>query len=112
MRWRYGFEPLHYRCLRADDGMAIVRVRRRGPSVEAVVADVVAASRRTTGALLRRTAGLPGVDHVLSLATMPAPAPWRPPVPGLGPRLTTRDLARDAPPPGRLRLALGDVELF
>ena len=32
-RWRYGFEPLHYRVIRTKAASAVVRVRQRGPAV-------------------------------------------------------------------------------
>lgn len=112
LRWRYGFEPLHYRVLQSDGAAAIVRLRRRGPATEAVVADLVSDSVPATRAVLRTVRRLPGVDHVLTLARAPHPAPWSPAIPGLGPHLTLRDLASAAPPASSLRFGLGDIELF
>ncbi|MDW3217890.1 MAG: GNAT family N-acetyltransferase [Acidimicrobiales bacterium] len=112
LAWRYGFEPLHYRVVRTDDGAAVVRVRRRGAATEAVLAELfspdVAASRTLLRAVRRR---LP-VDHVLTLATPPHPAPWMPTLPRLGPRLTVRDLAGTGPDLDQFRFSLGDIELF
>ena len=112
LRWRYGFEPLHYRVVQTDDAAAVVRVRHRGPAREAVIADLVSPSSAASRRLLRRIRRLRGVDHLLTVADPPHPAPWLPPVPGLGPVLTTRDLAERAPTLAELRLSLGDIELF
>ena len=112
LRWRYGFAPLHYRAIRDDEGIAIVRVRRRGPAREIVLAEMLAPDRRVArrlDATIRRTfAG----DHLLALSRSPHPLPRMLTAPGLGPHLTLRDLASTAPSPDRLRLSLGDVELF
>lgn len=112
LRWRYGFEPLRYRVVRTDGGAAIVRVRRRGPTREAVLAEVLSPDRRTTRELIARVVRDAGVDHVLTLDRAPHPASWLPSVPGLGPRLTVRDLRETAPHRRDLRFALGDIELF
>lgn len=112
LRWRYGFEPLHYRVVQTDAAAAIVRLRRRGPAIEGVVAEVMSPSVAATKGVLREVRRLPGVDHVLTLARPPHPAPWLPTVPGLGPRLTLRDLASSAPAAADLRFSLGDIELF
>ncbi len=112
LRWRYGFEPLRYRVVQTDEAAAVVRVRRRGPAREAVIADVVSPSSAATRRLFRTVRRLPGVDHLLTVADPPHPAPWLPQVPGLGPVLTTRNLAEQAPRLSDLRLSLGDIELF
>ncbi|MEM9466185.1 MAG: GNAT family N-acetyltransferase [Actinomycetota bacterium] len=112
LRWRYGFEPLHYRVVQTDDAAAVVRVRHRGPAREAVIADVTSASVQATRRVLRVVRRLRGVDHLLSVADPPHPASWWPSAPGLGPVLTTRDLAGRAPSRAELRLSLGDIELF
>lgn len=112
LRWRYGFEPLHYRVVQTDAAAGVVRLRRRGPAVEAVVAEIVSPSVAATRGVLRSIRRLPGVDHVLTLASPPHPAPWLPTIPGLGPHLTLRDLATPAPEVGAFRFSLGDIELF
>lgn len=112
LRWRYGFEPLRYRVVQTDDAAAVVRLRRRGPATEAVVAEVASPSAASTRGVLRVVRSLPGVDHVLTLARPPHPAPWLPTIPGLGPRLTLRDLAGSAPAAADFRFSLGDIELF
>jgi GNAT superfamily N-acetyltransferase len=110
--WRYGFEPLRYRIVRDDEAAAIVRVRRRGTAREGVLAEVFSPDRRTTRSLLRRIRRLLPIDHLVTVAAPPHPAPWLPPVPGLGPRLTVRDLAGRGPDRDQFRFALGDIELF
>ena len=112
LRWRYGFEPLHYRAIQTDDAAAVIRLRRRGPAIEAVIAEIVSPSPRATRRLYGRIRRLASVDHLLTVADPPHPAPWLPSIPGLGPVLTLRDLASTAPDFARLRLSLGDVELF
>ena len=112
LRWRYGFEPLHYRVVRDDGGLAIVRLRRRGACRELVLAELLAADRaaaRRLGAAIRRTFD---VDHVLALSRAPHSLPPMVPAPGLGPRLTLRDLATPSPAPTDLSFSLGDIELF
>ena len=112
LRWRYGFEPLHYRVVRSDEGAAIVRVRRRGTAREAVLAEMFAPDAAIARRLLRRIRRSLPIDHVLTLGAVPHPTPWLPTIPRLGPRLTIRDLAGTGPDPTDFRLALGDIELF
>lgn len=112
LRWRYGFAPLAYRVVRADDAAAIVRLRRRGTALEAVLAEVFSTDAAATRGLLRRLRRDLPAHHILTLAAPPHPAPWLPPLPRLGPRLTVRDLAGIAPDLDRFRFALGDIELF
>jgi GNAT superfamily N-acetyltransferase len=112
LRWRYGFEPLHYRVIRSDDAAAILRIRRRGPAREAVLAELFSPDRAASRRLLRQIRRVLSIDHVLTLATGPHPAPWLPTVPRLGPRLTVRDLAGTGPDLDEFRFALGDIELF
>ena len=112
LRWRYGFEPLHYRVVQTDAAAGVVRLRRRGPATEAVVAEIVSPSVSATRGVLRSIRRLPGVDHVLTLGRPPHPAPWLPTIPGLGPHLTLRALATPAPEVASFRFSLGDIELF
>jgi GNAT superfamily N-acetyltransferase len=112
LRWRYGFEPLHYRVIRTDDASAIVRVRRRGPATEVVVAELLATSRRRAEAVLRKVRSLIDTDHVLVAASGLAPLPPMLPLPRSGPALVVRSLASHAPARSELLLSLGDVELF
>ncbi|MEM7141892.1 MAG: GNAT family N-acetyltransferase [Actinomycetota bacterium] len=112
LRWRYGFAPLHYRVIRTDDAAAVVRVRRRGAAIEGVLAEIFSPAVASTRRLLREVRGQLDVDHLLTLAAPPHPAPWMPTVPRLGPRLTVRDLARRGPDLDQFRFSLGDIELF
>jgi hypothetical protein len=90
----------------------VVRVRTRGPAREGVIAEVFSPGRRSTVRLLARLGRALRTDHLLTLARTPHPAPWLPTLPGLGPRLTVRDLAENAPGRDQFRFALGDIELF
>ncbi|MEZ5243791.1 MAG: GNAT family N-acetyltransferase [Acidimicrobiales bacterium] len=110
--WRYGFEPLAYRVIRSDDAAAVIRLRRRGPALEAVLAEVFSPDAKATRRLLRRLRHDLSADHLLTLARPPHPAPWLPTLPRLGPRLTVRDLAGTGPDLEDFRFALGDIELF
>ena len=112
LRWRFGFEPLRYRVIQTDAAAAVVRVRRRGPAMEAVIAEVNAPSVAASRTLFRTIRRLPGVDHLLTVANPPHVAPWLPQIPRLGPILTTRNLAQRPPQLQDFRLSLGDLELF
>ena len=108
LRWRYGFEPLHYRVLEVRDGLAVFRVRRRGPSLEVAVCEWLAPGpdRRALRRLVHAAgdyaiAGDLGVAHGLV------------PLRRLGPLVTWRPLARPTVPNLRdLSFRLGDLELF
>ena len=110
--WRYGFEPLRYRVIRSDDAAAVVRLRRRGAALEGVLAEIFSPDAPATRRLLWRLGRELPADHLLTLAAPPHPAPWLPTLPGLGPRLTVRDLAGSGPALDDVRFALGDIELF
>jgi hypothetical protein len=108
LRWRYGFAPLHYRALEVRRGLAIFRVRRRGPNKEVALCEWLAPSpdRRAVRRLVQSAGdyaiacGLGGIYGLV-------------PVPRLGPVLTWRPLVRDEVPGLRdLALCLGDLELF
>lgn len=64
LRWRYGFEPLHYRAIQTDEAIAVIRLRRRGPATEAVVAEVASPSVAATRRLFRSIRRLDGVDQI------------------------------------------------
>jgi hypothetical protein len=110
--WRYGFDPLHYRVVCTDDAAAVVRVRRRGAAREGVVAEIAAPDRAASRRLHRTLRRSLEIDHLLTLADPPHPAPWLPTLPALGPRLTVRALADAAPGRDDVRFSLGDIELF
>jgi GNAT superfamily N-acetyltransferase len=108
LRWRYGFEPLHYRALEVRGGLAIFRVRRRGPSREVALCEWLAPGpdRRAMGRLVH-AAG----DYLLACDL--GAAHGLVPVPRLGPVVTWRPLARPSVPSmGDLAFRLGDLELF
>ncbi|WCO65861.1 GNAT family N-acetyltransferase [Iamia majanohamensis] len=119
LRWRYGNEALRYRALAPGDdpaeGLALFRVRRRGASTEAVVADLMVpeGDRAAARHLVRRVARTSGADYALVhtepglLGTPALPAP------GLGPRVTWRALAQaERPELDGWRFTMGDLELF
>lgn len=108
LRWRYGFEPLHYRALEVRGGLVIFRVRRRGPSREIALCEWLAPGpdRRALRQLLS-AAG----DYVVACNL--GIAQGLVPLPRLGPVVTWRPLARPSVPAlGDLALRLGDLELF
>jgi GNAT superfamily N-acetyltransferase len=108
LRWRYGFDPLHYRAVDVRGGLAVFRVRRRGPSREVALCEWLApgADRRAVRHLVRAAgdyllAGDLGANHGLV------------PMPRLGPVVTWRPLARpNTPALADLAFRLGDLELF
>jgi predicted N-acetyltransferase YhbS len=108
LRWRYGFEPLHYRALEVRGGLAIFRVRRRGPSREVALCEWLApgVDRRALRRLVR-TAG----DYVVACGL--GAGHGLVPLPHRGPLLVWRPLTRQGVPNlGDLKLGLGDLELF
>jgi len=108
LRWRYGFGPLHYRAVDVRGGIAIFRVRRRGPSREVALCEWLAPGPdRRALRRLGREAGDYIVAADLGLAHGLLP------LPGLGPVVTWRPLARAVVPSlGDLVFRLGDLELF
>jgi hypothetical protein len=108
LRWRYRFEPLHYRVLEVRGGLAVFRVRRRGHAREVALCEWLAPGpdRRALRRLVR-AAG----DYVVAcdLDVAHGLLPLR----GLGPVVTWRPLANpDVPSLGDLGFSLGDLELF
>jgi predicted N-acetyltransferase YhbS len=120
LRWRYGFGPLAYRAVTLDgdlrSGLAVFRLRRRGPALECALCDVVAPAGepRAQHALMRRVARESGADYVIRLGGPAFDRCGFVRLPGQGPVLTWNALADDSPG-GRIddwALTLGDVELF
>jgi predicted N-acetyltransferase YhbS len=108
LRWRYSFELLHYRAFEVRGGMALFRVRRRGPSREVALCEWLAPGpdRRA----LRRLVHAAG-DYVVACDL--GAAHGLVPFPRLGPVVTWRPLARLAMPAlEELEFSLGDLELF
>ena len=115
LRWRTSFEPLRYRVLLRDPGDpsaggVIFRVRRRGAGLEAVIAELLVPSARVGIGLLRRVVAETGADYAIGLRTGPSAGLL--PLPGQGPLLTGRPLARAVPPAKDWALTMGDIELF
>jgi hypothetical protein len=120
MKWRYGFPPLAYRVITLGDdvrgGIAVFRLRRRGPALECALCDVLApaaepgAHRALVGAVARQC----GADYVIRIGGPALDRSGFVRAPGQGPLLTWYPLATDHP--GRRladwSLSLGDVELF
>jgi GNAT superfamily N-acetyltransferase len=120
LRWRYGFAPLAYRSVALDDdvrgGLAIFRLRRRGPALECALCEVLAPAgeRPAHRALVRSVARKCGADYVIQLGGPVIDRSGFVRAPRQGPVLTWCPLAADAPG-SRLSdwaLGLGDVELF
>ncbi len=119
LRWRYGFEPLHYRAVTAPagagGGLAVFRLRARGRAVEAAVCELLAPDDAVRRQLLAQVAATTGADYLMAVARPPAAARrWLVPLPGQGPILTWRAVSpRSRPVPlAAWDLGLGDIELF
>ena len=120
LRWRYGFGPLAYRVVTLDDdvrgGLAVFRIRRRGPAHECVLCEVLAPEGDSAicRALVRTALRQCGADYVVRLGWRILDRDGFVRVPRQGPVLTWYPLARDMP--GAWLQAwspsLGDVELF
>jgi GNAT superfamily N-acetyltransferase len=120
MRWRYGFADLAYGAITLDDdlrcGVAVFRLRRRGPALECALCDVIAPAgdRGAARELVLRVARECGADYVIRIGGPAVDRSGFVRIPRQGPMLTWHALAND-PPGGRLddwALTLGDVELF
>lgn len=118
LRWRYGLPALHYRALllrgEVEDGVLFFRLRRRGPAVELVIADLLVppGRSRTVGPAIRRLVQVAGADYAVGLsATLPNRTLV--PLPRAGPVLTQRPLCFvNLPPLAGWHMTMGDVELF
>jgi GNAT superfamily N-acetyltransferase len=108
LRWRYGFDPLHYRVFEVRGGLAVFRVRRRGRSREVALCEWLASGpdRRAVRRLVRAVG-----DYVVACDLGLAHGVL--PLPRLGPVVTWRSLTQSAVPALRdLSFCLGDLELF
>ena len=122
LQWRYGAAPLlDYRAIGDADGIAIFRVRPRGPLWETTVAELIVpeGGREQARRLLRAVAHSADVDHITisfpagsdadrgtRRTTLPAPG---------GMTLVANSLSNICPDPGDLNswaLTLGDLEVF
>lgn len=129
LRWRYADAPgLDYRAVALPDGggglagLAIGRLRQRGPLAELSLAEALVrpGDRRAARRLLARVARAGG-DY--AVGSFDADATLRParrragylPAPGQGPTLVANPLQAVSPDPCDLRswrLTLGDLEVF
>jgi GNAT superfamily N-acetyltransferase len=119
LRWRYGTPLLAYRAVVARgglaNGVALLRVRRRGRAREAVLCEVLAPEGdvRIERALVAEAARQAGADYVLRLGGRAFERSGFVRLPGQGPVLTRRAAATDAPAElNAWHLTLGDVGLF
>jgi GNAT superfamily N-acetyltransferase len=117
LQWRYGLDRLAYRAVlagsRVEDGLVLFRTRRRGAALELSVGDVLLPrpSAWLAARLIREALRRSGADYALGLRCLPQHGLL--PLPGQGPMLMWRALAREtAPELDSWRLSLGDVELF
>ena len=117
LAWRYGTPLLHYRAIVSDrgldEGVGIMRVRRRGDAREAVVAALLLpdGSPRRATALLReiRKVTRPHADYLLGIGDLPGMLR----VPTFGPIVTARTVSTTPPDSVTgFELTMGDVELF
>lgn len=116
LRWRYSFPDLRYRVVPIGDslrdGVVVLRFRRRGAALEAVVCDQLVPEGSGSEIPWAWIASESGCDYFLSLGTGPVGHGFVP-VPRNGPILTWKPLCRSGVPSVRtLDLNLGDVELF
>jgi len=117
LRWRYRFEPLHYRAVCVDDdqarGVCIFRVRQRGAATEATICELLVRDPKDLRTLTRRVARVTGADYLIASGPrLPLLAGFVP-LPRQGPILTWRHLAQaNQPTLGDWALSLGDIELF
>jgi len=115
LRWRTSFGPLAYRVLWVQDddpgqGGVVFRVRRRGDALELVVVELLVPTVRAAVPLLRRALAATGADYAIALRSGPAAGML--PLPGQGPLLVGRALARGLPPGREWMLTMADIELF
>ena len=120
LRWRYGFEPLAYRAVSVSDhlsdGLAVFRLRRRGPALECALCEALVPDRDASAAraLLRAVVRRSGADYVIRLGGPAVDRTGFARLPKQGPILTWRPLAPGASGAALedWDLSLGDVELF
>ena len=111
LTWRYaGCPSVASRAIRADDGVVLVRFRRRGGAVECTVSDILGTvAPRVAGRAVRDAMREVGADY--AIATSANRIRGMVPAPGLGPIQTRRPVSA-TPCLLPLALTLGDVELF
>ena len=114
LAWRFGLEPLHYRVLFVAqdpaEGALVFRLRRRGPAVEAAVAEQLTPSDRVARTLVKRMLRETGADYAAGLHCGHPEGLVK--LPRQGPLLTSRPLNAQPPELAGWSLTLGDIELF
>ncbi len=106
LTWRYGLDDLAYRVVRADGEAAVLRLRERGPLVEATIAEAWGETIVARLPRLLRTAT--SADVAVRIG-----GPLGRAITSGGPTLTWRALARhDRPSLDAWSLTTGDIELF
>lgn len=121
LSWRYGLDDLHYRVLTTDQlglrgdgvGLVVFRLRRRGPSLEATITEVLAGSAGLRRRLVRATLKATGADYALVAAEGRFDAAGGLALQAFSPLVTWRRVGeRPAPELAEVRFSLGDLELF
>jgi len=114
LRWRYGHGDLNYRGALGNDGSVVVfRVRRRGPLVEAMIADVVRPAGAAADARVGKTARAILRATRADVAVIAGRARPLTALPIGGPQLTWRPVCDERiPTVAQLSLCGGDLELF
>ena len=112
LRWRFGSSLLSYRALESDGGAVVVRMRRRGPAEELLLVESLGVETSVADRLALRAARAAGADYVLRLGNA-NPASGFLPLPGGGPKLTSRAVTNPGVSPlSNWALTMGDIELF
>jgi GNAT superfamily N-acetyltransferase len=119
LRWRFGSQPISYRAFvgpgGVERGVVIFRVRQRGPASEVVVCELLVPDGDAAVArkLLRTALRAARADYAIRLGGGRPVGDGFVQLPGLGPVLTRRKAAGEAPAArAAWHLTLGDVELF
>lgn len=78
LRWRYSFEPLHYRVVplkgSISDGAIVYRLRRRGAALEATIAEVFAPQPGVARSAMTQILRATNADYaILGGQTTPSP---------------------------------------
>ena len=117
LQWRYRFPPLRYRAVLVgrtiEEGLVILRLRRRGPALEGAVCEVLVPDPARVRAAVRGIVRETSADHLLRCGGPDMVRDGFVPAPQLGPILTWRPVCRSGVPAMKdLSLAFGDIELF